>query len=68
MCFWHIPYLYVNNHFGGNNLANSEDYLDSLLNSVQTVRKDVTDAQKQTEAILREKQEQRNYPEQLAVP
>ena len=41
-------------------MANSEDYLDSLLNSVQTVRKDVTDAQKQTEAILREKQEQRN--------
>lgn len=35
-------------------MANSEDYLDSLLNSVQTVRKDVTDAQKQTEAILRE--------------
>lgn len=41
-------------------MANSEDYLDGLLNSVQNVRKDVTDAQKQTEEILREKQEQRN--------
>ena len=40
-------------------MANSEDYLDGLLNSVQNVRKDVTDAQKQTEEILREKQEQR---------
>lgn len=41
-------------------MANSEDYLDGLLNSVQNVRKDVSLAEEQAEENRRLREEQRN--------
>ena len=40
-------------------MANSEDYLDGLLNSVQNVRKDVSLAEEQAEENRRLREEQR---------
>lgn len=41
-------------------MANSEDYLDGLLNSVQTVRKDVAQAEAVAEENRKQREEERN--------
>lgn len=41
-------------------MANSEDYLDGLLNSVQTVRKDVAQAEAEAEENRKQREEERN--------